>query len=152
MCSSVIAIDTCWFSLPDNTLHFFENRTLIFIWRASQVSVVVKKKICLAMLEMLRDVGWIPGLRRSPGEGSGTLLSILAWKIPWAEEPGGLLSMGHKESRHDWATEHKTFSTVKRTQTCTKSPKIWIKFLLWPFTICLEHFLSPYWVECFLNM
>ena len=58
------------------------------------------------MLEMLRDVGWIPGLRRSPGEGSGTLLSILAWKIPWAEEPGGLLSMGHKESRHDWATEH----------------------------------------------
>ena len=24
--------------------------------------------------------------------------SILAWKIPWMEEPGGLQSMGHKES------------------------------------------------------
>ena len=24
--------------------------------------------------------------------------SILAWKIPWTEEPGGLQSMGHKES------------------------------------------------------
>jgi len=23
--------------------------------------------------------------------------SILAWKIPWMEEPGGLKSMGHKE-------------------------------------------------------
>ena len=23
---------------------------------------------------------------------------ILAWKIPWTEEPGGLYSMGHKES------------------------------------------------------
>ena len=24
--------------------------------------------------------------------------SILAWRIPWTEEPGGLQSMGHKES------------------------------------------------------
>ena len=24
--------------------------------------------------------------------------SILAWRIPWMEEPGGLQSMGHKES------------------------------------------------------
>ena len=24
--------------------------------------------------------------------------SILAWKIPWTEEPGGLLSVGHTES------------------------------------------------------
>ena len=30
--------------------------------------------------------------------------SILAWKIPWTEEPGGLQSMGSKRVRHDWAT------------------------------------------------
>ena len=24
--------------------------------------------------------------------------SILAWEVPWREEPGGLQSMGHKES------------------------------------------------------
>ena len=41
-----------------------------------------------------RDVGSIPGLGRSPGIGSGTHSNILAWKIPWAEEPGGLQSMG----------------------------------------------------------
>ena len=30
--------------------------------------------------------------------------STLAWKIPWAEEPGGLQSMGSQRVRHDWAT------------------------------------------------
>ena len=30
--------------------------------------------------------------------------SILAWRIPWREEPGGLQSMGSQRVRHDWAT------------------------------------------------
>ena len=38
-----------------------------------------------------RDAGSIPGSGRSPGIGNG---SILAWKIPWTEEPGRLSSMG----------------------------------------------------------
>ena len=32
--------------------------------------------------------------------------SILAWRIPWTEEPGGLLSMGYKESETTEATWH----------------------------------------------
>ena len=36
------------------------------------------------------DVGSIPGSGRSPGEANGTHSSILAWEIPWTEEPGGL--------------------------------------------------------------
>ena len=36
------------------------------------------------------DPGSISGSGRSPGEGNGTHFSILAWKIPWTEEPGGL--------------------------------------------------------------
>ena len=36
------------------------------------------------------DVGLIPGLGRSPGEGNATHSSILAWRIPWTEEPGRL--------------------------------------------------------------
>ena len=44
------------------------------------------------------DLGSIPGSGRSPGEGNDNLLSILAWKIPWAVEPGRLYSpWGHKE-------------------------------------------------------
>jgi len=32
--------------------------------------------------------------------------SILAWKIPWTEEPGKLQSMGPQKVRHDWVTKH----------------------------------------------
>ena len=32
-------------------------------------------------------------------EGTATHCSILAWKIPWIEEPGGLHSLGSQESR-----------------------------------------------------
>ena len=32
--------------------------------------------------------------------------SILAWKIPWTEEPGGLQSMGSKRVGQDLTTEH----------------------------------------------
>ena len=30
--------------------------------------------------------------------------NILAWEIPWTEEPGGLQSMGLQRVRHDWTT------------------------------------------------
>ena len=32
--------------------------------------------------------------------------SILAWRIPWTEESGGLQSVGSKRVGHDWATKH----------------------------------------------
>ena len=31
--------------------------------------------------------------------------SILAWRIPWTEEPGGLQSVGSQRVRHDWAAK-----------------------------------------------
>ena len=34
--------------------------------------------------------------------------NILAWRIPWTEEPGGPWAMGSKRVRHDWATKHST--------------------------------------------
>ena len=49
----------------------------------------------------IRDMGLIPGLGRSPGEGMATHSSILAWRIPWTEEPGGLQSMGLQRVGHD---------------------------------------------------
>ena len=45
------------------------------------------------------DMTLIPGWRRSPGEGNGNHSSILAWEIPWTEEPGGLQSMGSQKSQ-----------------------------------------------------
>ena len=32
--------------------------------------------------------------------------SILAWEIPWTEEPGGLQSMGSQRVRHNLASKH----------------------------------------------
>ena len=49
----------------------------------------------------MRDVDFIPELRRSSGEGNGNPSSILAWKIPWTDEPGGLQSMGSQRVGHD---------------------------------------------------
>ena len=49
----------------------------------------------------LRDAGSIPGLGRSPGGGHGNPLSVLAWRLPWTEEPGGLQSIGLKRVRHN---------------------------------------------------
>ena len=51
------------------------------------------------------DMGSVPGLGRSPGEGNGNHSSILAWEIPWAEEPGRLQSMGLQRVGHDFATK-----------------------------------------------
>ena len=34
-------------------------------------------------------------------EGTATHSSILAWRIPWTEEPGGLQSLGSQRVRHD---------------------------------------------------
>ena len=38
--------------------------------------------------------------------------STLAWKIPWTEEPGGLLSMGSHRVRHDWVTSLSLFTSM----------------------------------------
>ena len=40
------------------------------------------------------DSGLIPGSRRPLVKGMATHSSILAWRTPWIEEPGGLQSMG----------------------------------------------------------
>ena len=48
----------------------------------------------------IRDVGLIPESGRSPRGGHmATHSSILAWRIPWTEEPGMLQSVGSQKSQ-----------------------------------------------------
>ena len=47
------------------------------------------------------DMGSIPGSGRSLEEGMATHSSILAWRIPWTEEPGRLQSTGLQRVEHD---------------------------------------------------
>ena len=45
------------------------------------------------------DLGLLPGLGRSSGGGNDNHSSILAWRIPWTEEPGRLQSHGVAKSQ-----------------------------------------------------
>ena len=65
----------------------------------------------------------IPWRRKWP-----THSSILAWKVPWTQEPGGLQSVGLQRVRHDWATS--TVHTWTHThsiyaQVLERSPYKW---------------------------
>ena len=50
------------------------------------------------------DLSSIPGSGRSLEKKMATHSSILAWRIPWTEEPGGLQSTGSQWVGQDWAT------------------------------------------------
>ena len=68
-----------------------------FGFEAIQGGLDSKESACSA-----GDPGSIPGLGTSPGEGNGNpLRSILAWRIPWTEEPDGLQSMGLQRVERD---------------------------------------------------
>ena len=45
----------------------------------------------------IQFLGWEDPLEK----GMATHSNILAWRIPWTEEPGGLKSMGSQRVRHD---------------------------------------------------
>ena len=54
-----------------------------------------------------RRCGFHPWVGRIPLEKEMTThSSILAWEIPWIEEPGGLQSVGSQRIIHDLATKH----------------------------------------------
>ena len=61
---------------------------------------------------------WEPQVRSlgqedPPEKEMATHSSILAWKIPWAEEPGGLQSMGSRRVGHDFTFTFKGNTIIK---------------------------------------
>ena len=52
------------------------------------------------------DLGLILGQKDPLEEEMATHSSILAWEIPWTEEPGGLQSMGSQRVGHNLVTKH----------------------------------------------
>ena len=56
--------------------------------KASQVTLVVKN--LPANTGDVRDRGFIPGLKRFPGEGHGNPFQYSCLENPWTEDPGGL--------------------------------------------------------------
>ena len=75
-----------------------------------------------------RDTGSIPGQEDPLEEESAAHFSILAWRIPWTEEPGELWSMGLQR-----VTEQLTHAHAHRH----------IYFLSYPFPLW---FITGYWL------
>ena len=124
---SIFHISKCWPPIPfgrlfwpfRGLLRFYRNSHMIFFcyykhcysnfnrdftgfvenFRASQVVLVVKNLPGSAGRDT-RYVGLISGLGRSLEEGMATHSSILAWRIPWTEEPGRLWSIGSQRVEH----------------------------------------------------
>ena len=88
------------------------------------------------------DLGLVPGLGRSPRAGMATHSSTLAWRIPWAEEPGRLQSFRLQRVGHDWATNTRLFyNQIQLTYS----------------SLCLRvnlnlHFLLPRMINIFFSM
>ena len=62
------------------------------------------------------DLGLIPGSERSLGKGMATHSSILAWRIPKTEQPGGLQSMGSWKNQTRLSNYHLDFSLHNASQ------------------------------------
>ena len=57
----------------------------------------------LPAIQKMQEVLWVQSLGQEDPleEGMATHSSILAWRIPWTEEPGRLQSMGLHKVRYD---------------------------------------------------
>ena len=75
--------------------------TVDVMYTIDRASLVLSSKESACNAGVAGDTGSIPGSGRSPGGWHETHFSVLAWRIPWTEEPGGLQSIGLKRVGHD---------------------------------------------------
>ena len=74
-------------------------KVTLFVLQSSLVSQIVKN------LPAMQQT-WVRSLGQEdpPEKGMATHSHILAWRIPWSEEPGGLQSIELQRVGHDWVT------------------------------------------------
>ena len=75
---------------PHKSCFCFNSHLIIVIVQLGASHVVLVVKNMSANAGDIRNVDSIPGLGRYPEGGHGNHSSIVAWKIPRTEEPGGL--------------------------------------------------------------
>ena len=77
---------------------------------------------------------WSPGREDPLEEGMATHSSVLAWRIPWTEEPGRLQSTGSQRVGHDWsdlAGTHACILTGMRWHHIFKKLILQVSLPLW---------------------
>ena len=78
-------------------------------------SVQSQRVKCLPAMQetWVQSLGWEDPLEKEMATHFGTL----GWKIPWAEKPGRLQSVGFQRIKHDWAT---SFFTLGQLLSCVR--------------------------------
>ena len=104
----------------------FTSGLLPFIRERRQVASLVAQT--LKNLPAVQEMQvWSLGLETPLEKGMAIHSSILAWRIPWTEEPGRLQSMWLQRVGHNWATNTFTFQKIgtceKRTTKGSKKKK-----------------------------
>ena len=89
------------------------------------------------------SLGWQDPLEK----GMATHSSILAWRIPWTEEPGKLQSVGSQRVRHDWVT-HTHTHTHTEWHVCERVSLIMIIIIFLVVEIKkIMYYLEPKYIE-----
>ena len=84
----------------------------------------------------VQSLGWEEPLE----EDTATHSSILDWRIPWTEEPGGLQSMGSQRLGHDWSDCRHT-----AVQQSAEAPPLTARWT--PFTLQTSPSLTRYYLD-----
>ena len=89
---------------------FSEVLSCSFDWNIFLCLLVLTDFLFVSMLQEtgVRSLGWEDPLE----EGMATHSGILAWRIPWTEEPGGLQSIGSQRVEHEWVTNTHAHSYI----------------------------------------
>ena len=121
----------------------------------------LKKKIPPASAGDVTGTGSIPESGRSLEEGLATRYSILAWRIPWTEEPGGSQSIGSQRVRQDWSDLTHTQRLLMEGRHCSwgvnqlcfppRQQRIKATFLLPPNSISI-FFIRLQWADKAKNL
>ena len=77
---------------------------------------------------------WVPSLSPEDPleEGMATHFSILAWRVPWTEEPGRLWSIGSHRVRHNWSNlAHTRARNSAEHEALAREPEHCPYFLQW---------------------
>ena len=69
----------------------------------------IVKRLPVMQETQVRSLDWEDPLEKEMATHS----RILAWRIPWTEEPGGLQSIGSQRVLYDLATKQQTFAYFK---------------------------------------
>ena len=100
-------------SFSTSPFFFPELNSCILLQGASLLAQMVKNLPAMQEAWVL-SLGWEDPM----DENMGTHSNILAWRIPWREEPGGVQSTGWQRVGHDWATKPSIAHLTIELSTC----------------------------------